>query len=694
MKIMLTLLTALLGASLTTLTAAEPPGAARPSPTVSEAAPATDSAADLDRYRLDPLPEPLAKVRGIHPRLFLDAEGVIALKQRVATTHNDLWRHVKASADTAVKKGPQPYSTKRAAGRPLTSDDQLWQREMGNAMPQLAMTWLITGDKRYLNAARDYALASCSYPTWGPKRSDGLDLPAGHQLFGLALIYDWCYSDLDEQTRQTIRQTLIRRGETVFQAAATGKIWWSQKYMQNHLQVNATGLGTAGLAIFDEHEPARRWVALVADKMKRITEAYGPDGASHEGVGYWSYGAEFMLKYMDLSRTLLGVDLYKGTPWWQQTAAYRLYLSLPRNGWTPGNTIVDIGDSPRADYYGPDHILRRLASEYHDGQAQWLAQELDKDKATVQSANWLNLLWYDSSISPVAPADARALPTFHHFADLGIVSSRSDWSGNESLVTFKCGPFLGHDAENKFNYDAGAGHVHPDANHFTVFGGGEWLIRDDGYMVKQTSYHNSLIVDGKGQIGGGKPYYDGTAAIKAKATAKILWAKSEPAMDQFAGDATRAYPPELGIQRFIRRIAFIKPNVLIVADNIELAGSHEMELLFHPEQPTVQEAAANDRFISTSGKNKLLLTLLTDAGVSASISTVKAQMSHGGAPTPMQAISLKKTACQWQNVVAISWSDKAENPPQVQMRRDGTQLIFTLDNKVVLTLPMDVREGK
>jgi hypothetical protein len=60
----------------------------------------------------------------------------------------------------------------------------------------------------------------------------------------------------------------------------------------------------------------------------------------------------------------------------------------------------------------------------------------------------------------------------------------------------------------------------------------------------------------------------------------------------------------------------------------------------------------------------------------------------------MQAISLKKTANQWQNVVAISWSDKAETPPQVQVRREGTQLIFTRDNQAVLTWPVDVREGQ
>ena len=70
----------------------------------------------------------------------------------------------------------------------------------------------------------------------------------GHQLFGLALVYDWCFAGLDEQTRKTIRETLIRRGSAMFDAAATGRAWWRQSYLQNHLWVNITGLSTAGLA--------------------------------------------------------------------------------------------------------------------------------------------------------------------------------------------------------------------------------------------------------------------------------------------------------------------------------------------------------------------------------------------------------------------------------------------------------------
>src|SRR5262249_23158455 len=98
------------------------------------------------------------------------------------------------------------------------------------------------------------------------------------------------------------------------------------------------------------------------------------------------------------------------------------------------------------------------------------------------------------------PAD---LPTLRHFADLGIVSARSGWSGDESLVVLKCGPVLGHVEVDPLEGDESASHVHPDANHFVIFGDGEWLLRDDGYAWQQTSNQNPLLIDGPGKMGDG-----------------------------------------------------------------------------------------------------------------------------------------------------------------------------------------------
>jgi hypothetical protein len=451
--------------------------------------------------------------------------------------------------------------------------------------------------------------------------------------------------------------------------------------------VSITGLSTAGLAIFDEHEDAILWVGLAADKFKRTMASLGPDGASHEGVGYWGYGVEYMLKFMHLSRDLLGVNLYD-SPWWRNTAAYRLYLSLPRKAWTRNSCIVDIADCPRSNWYGPDYLLRGLAREFHDGRAQWLAGELDEAKVSGNEAGWLNLIWHDPQVKPLAPADAPALPTLQHFADLGIVSARSDWLGDESLVVLKCGPFIGHEAIRKFAYDPGGGHVHPDANHFVVFGGGEWLIRDDGYQPKQTGQHNTLLVDGKGQMGEGEMWFNSSQALKLKARPRVVSATSTPQLDEIVGDATEAYPADLGLKRFVRRIAFVKPSVLIVADDIELSQPRAMELLFHTENKPSAEADSATRFTAEGKQSKLRLELLTADGVTAVAGVTKMGGGHGGS-AEMPVIRLQKSGAQWQNVVALSWSDKSASPPRVQMRREAGRQTFAVDGKDVLTWPID-----
>jgi hypothetical protein len=441
--------------------------------------------------------------------------------------------------------------------------------------------------------------------------------------------------------------------------------------------VNIAGLAAAALAL-DAAPETQDWIAMVREKFRSTEAALGPDGASHEGVGYWSYGVEYMLKYWRLASDLLGENLT--SPWWQNTAAYRLYLGLPRNSWTSANAVVDIADCPRYDWYGPDYLLRRLAAIYQDPHAQWLAAELERAGVTAYAARWLNLIWYDASIEPQPPAD---LPTLRHFDDMGIVSARSDWSGDESLVVFKCGPPIGHAATDQFGYDPGAGHVHPDANHFVLFGAGEWLIRDEGYAWKETDHHNTLIVDGAGQMGENVQWFRGVDAIRAKAHPRVLEVESAPDVDRMTGDAAAIYPTSAGLRRFLRRLVFLKPDVLVVVDDIEADRPRSLELRFHPENPFEQ---ADDGALIARGKKALLrLELLTADGVETMAGETTGK-DRDGNPMQLHAAVFKTQAAAWKNAVALSWSKVGAMPVRVTIERQAD--VWTVragDRSAVLT---------
>jgi hypothetical protein len=620
----------------------------------------------IRQYRLEPRPDSLERVRVVHPRLYLNAARIVELRRAIETSHAELWRELRELADRAAKRGPPAYRERDI----YSGDEQLWQREVGNAMPSLAMAYVLSGDRRYLDSARDWALASCSYATWGLGRTDGMDLAAGHQLFGLGIVYDWCYADLDETARDTIRQTIARRAAAMFDAAATGKIWWGRSYLQNHLWVNACGLSVAALAVLDEVEDADLWIGFALDKFRRTTAALGADGASHEGVGYWEYGVEYLLKFMYLARELLGVDLY-GHDWWRNTARYPLYLSLPRAAWTRSNSIVDIADCPRGHWYGPDYLLRGLAREYRDGHAQWLAEQIDTADIAAAGAPWLNLVWYDPELPARSPD---SLPTLHHFDDMDIVGARADWSGRESLVVFKCGPFLGHHAVATFAYDPGGGHVHPDANHFVLFGAGQWLIRDDGYRAKWTGQHNTLLVDGRGQLGEGKQWFQGTQPLAVKSRPRILHAASTPELDHVVGEAAAAYPSELGIASYRRHLLFLKPDILIVADDVRLQQPRELELRFHPEQQTAERQ--EQAYLFTGISARLRLEALTTEGVRIEAAPLPIEGRHGESDQSMFTVRLLRTAAEWRNVVALSWAEADCLPPRVELGLRGDVAVF------------------
>jgi hypothetical protein len=627
----------------------------------------------IEQYRLTPLPAGLQRVRGIHPRLYLDSATTKVLGEAIRKTHAPLWEELRARADRAARRGPPAYRDQDG----YSGNEQLWQRGVGNTMPLLAMAHLLTGERRYLESAQAWALASCGYKTWGLGRIDGMDLAAGHQLFGLGIVYDWCYSDLDDDARRTIRETIARRGSAMFESAATGKTWWGRSYMQNHLWVDACGLSVAGMAVFDEVEDADLWIGFALDKFRRSVDALGPDGASHEGVGYWEYGVEYLLKFMHLARELLGVDLYQHD-WWRRTARYPLYLSLPRNAWTRSNCIVDIADCPRGHWYGPDYLLRGLAREYRDPHAQWLAREIDSVDVASSGASWLNLVWHDPSVPAEQPS---ALPTLHHFDDMGIVSSRSDWSGRESLVVFKCGPFLGHKAVQEFSYDPGGGHVHPDANHFVVFGAGEWLLRDDGYRSKWTGQHNTLLIDGRGQLGEGAQWFRGSQPLAVKARPRILLAESTPDLDHVVGDATEAYPEDLGLEQFERRLLCLKPNVLIVADDIRLKEPRQLELRFHPEQSRCERDG--DAFLFKGKSAVLRLEPLITAAIRIEAAPLAVEGRHGERDETMFAVRLVRNAASWRNAVALSWAEDGQTASDVDVDIHGDQWTFRCGPRLV-----------
>lgn len=539
------------------------------------------------------------KISDKHPRLYLTEEKLQDLKNKIKIEpYKTMFLIEESIADRGVKTGPAKYII-NDTGMP---NEQLYQRNVGDMIPHLAIVYLLTKDEKYLKSAVDYMYTSADYKTWGYGKFNGTDLAAGHQLYGIALGYDWLYQYLKPEQRTKIKKCLLERGKYMYIKLKNEDVFWHNTYLQNHLWVCMTGLSAAGFALQSEYDEVNEWIDLCLKKFKIVMKSLGNDGASHEGIGYWTYGLEYMLKYMDLAKDLLGEDFFTDNQWFKNTSYFRIYSMLPLNSMKRKDVVyMSYADNRRTEWYGSDYMLRKLASVYNNTNAQWLAEILDNRNLTNRRSYFLNLLWFNPNIKPERVTD---LPTFRHFDDMDIVFMRSGWDGDESLFSFKCGPYIGHKGVKMYtSYDPGGGHVHPDAGSFQIFANGDFLIVNPGYTKRKTEYENTVKINETSQIAGGRIWIDSKTFVMQKKHPQIIKAYSKDNFDYAVGDVTNAYKREAGLKKFLRHVIYFKPSTLIIIDEFETYQPSKFELFFHSDFPFKEDSSNS---FSVSGKKGAL----------------------------------------------------------------------------------------
>ena len=347
----------------------------------------------------------------------------------------------------------------------------------------------------------------------------------------------------------------------------------------------------------------------------------------------------------------MGYDFYGNSTWWDNTAAYAMHMTLPADRCTAENSIVDWADAPRYSWYGPEHLYRRLAGLNRDARAQYFAGKAVRYDAT---SSWLNLIWYDPSVSSVL---LPSTPTFRHFENMGLVASRTDWNGDEAMTVFRCGAPLGTFAgqQPEGSYVSGdMGHIHPDANHFVIYANGEYILRNNGYVKRVTKYHNTLLANDMGQWGEVRTWFTPWPLTPSR-DAKIVEATSSGGIDRITGDASAAYLDDVGVKRFVRKLVWIKEaGVAIVCDDVELASPGRIELRFFPERKPVQSSDAVVE--ATTPHNSVRIENLTPARSVLTLGTqfVEERSSSSGENRPL--VTVAADASSLKQVTAVSWA--------------------------------------
>jgi len=502
------------------------------------------------------------------PRLLFQAKELAQLRAAIQTTHREQWEQLKAAVDRVLDDDPpENRPIEGDPTRPGTpNDEMLWQRVFGYRIPALALVALLDSDPKYFQAARKWALKPGEYPLWGAGVFEGTDLAAGHELYGISLAYDWLYDRWSPEDRERLKQILAEHGKVMYEAAAgiNDRGWWKDTWRQNHAWCNYGGLGVTAIALAGDVPGMGEWLIRAEWGYSHIVAELPEEGAYEEGVPYWGYGMESLTRFITAARPYLETDFY-ASPYLKRTHLFRLYLAGPTMG-----SIVNFGDGPTRDWHAIAPLMFRLAAEYRQPLAQWLAQSLPTRRDA--DGRLYELLWYDPTLPAEPPT---ALPLWHAFKTTGFASARTSWGDDALTLHLRSGR-------------TSVSHSHLDVNNFLLNAGGEWLLRDygygkvgPGYFSRDTDYfsndtagHNCLVIGGRNQRKD-----EGSLGVITDAVEQdgLVW---------FRSDATQAYD---GVESVSRELVLIRPHAgtgkwgaVVVRDLARAKQSETFDFLLQP----------------------------------------------------------------------------------------------------------------
>ena len=552
-----------------------------------------------------------------HPRVFGTKSDIDVLKGRIHGPLKRDWLEVQAQA--VEQGGREPEG-------------------VANALCGKVLSYLVTEEEFYLDLIREHIRRvlmlsktgteapipeKMELTAWGGdpyEPGQGRTLVSGHSLMALAFAYDFLFSHLTSEEIDFLRRQLAYNCRLLYEYYTKEPRVW--RYAQNHPYTPMAGVAVAAYALYGEEPEAEEWLRLSEAFLQRTLQCVGTDGWYYEGWDYWRGCVTTLAVYAEAHYQMTGRKNVLSSPILRNIPTYARHMLLPG-----GHEYFDFGDchsmyipwhqtyrldiredpeyyykvatwrekqtllggkleyetEPKGVVPVPVHLVELIAARFEDSQAQELAEYVGMRGQKGRGASW-SLLWRDPDLQPTSTRD---LPNGHYFDDHEVATWRSTWDARGTAVAVKCGPPIGH--RNAVNMreipdlDIGAGHAHPDAGSFILFSHGQWLCTDTGYCLPSVSAnHNTLLINGRGQESAGG--YDGFRSIPYDQLNKVRLTRTDIQREfLFAeADMTHAYPPDLEMDRILRRF-LVMENCMLVWDILESEYPHDFAWLLNTD---------------------------------------------------------------------------------------------------------------
>lgn len=540
---------------------------------------------------------------------------------------------------------------------------------MGMAAANLSLAYLLTGQEHYLLEAKRWIFTAVDYDVWGYGFLVDVDLSASWLLYGLGLSYDWLKHALTPEERQRFMKKLELQGRKMYVYGEENKgNCWSTDYYQNHNWINYTGLLTTAYAIRDESAEAPVWINTIKDNFATVFDYMPEDGSNYEGTGYWRYAINFFLSAAELLRKFEGIN-YFDTEFMKNTFYYRLYQSAPN--WEENINFGDVHDRRSSHSISAYY---KIAAEYNNGHAQWLAEKVRKEflfREAYQSKifpgilpeAFLELIWCNPQIQPLAPDN---LPLTRYFEDLGLLVMRSGWDEEATHFSFKCSPAGGHKQWNttwaldeKYGWRTRSlTHYHVDFNNFILMHNGASLAIDEGFnRTSRAAVHNLITVDDTGCVGekiwetsdlsdpelfdlNCKGIHNVWRYVPKDAVAQVESVSVDQGYAHIVGEASKMYYPEMQLSRNARHVINSELGYFIIIDELQSALAHRYTWRMHSEQ--FAQAISDNQYQIINGKGMLdIHTLYPESAVKTIDETIVEEIMTPQRPNDKRRISLK-----------------------------------------------------
>jgi hypothetical protein len=353
-----------------------------------------------------------------HPRLMLKDAELKKLKHQYAADEvlqgcvgyvlNNADSYSRRSVLTYDKIGPRLLHVSRECLRRIYT---------------LGLAWRWTGREKYAQKATENLLAVCGFADWNP--SHFLDTAEMSHAVGVG--YDWLYYYFDAQTRECIRNGLIKNGLEPGLRAYDEQWWPASEYNWN--QVCNGGMIIGALAVA-ESDPvyAEKVIPAAVKSLPLALKSYDPDGAWLEGPSYWHYATSYTAFALTALNTALGKDFgLSNDHGLSKAGLFPIYMT------GPAGLFLNFADSKERNSRKPMPCMFCLAHTYNNS----LFADAEHPVLAMYGADPEHIIWYKPA-SPAKPYPDRLDRYFRGPVEVAVF--RSAWNNPDALfVGIKAG---------------------------------------------------------------------------------------------------------------------------------------------------------------------------------------------------------------------------------------------------------------